>query len=146
MRLMTKKEMKQFLKEVNKRKKFRELELKQRIYSDSMTSIGIKMLKLASNNYEISTSYLIQMDGANNISDYIKAIELGKTAESYANKTDSLQLKMRVYNQLMYSYRRAGLITESDENYKNLEKLFKNASPFLRESNLLFTKAKIYDS
>ena len=109
------------------RKKFRELELKQRIYSDSMTSIGIKMLKLASNNYEISTSYLIQMDGANNISDYIKAIELGKTAESYANKTDSLQLKMRVYNQLMYSYRRAGLITESDENYKNLEKLFKNA-------------------
>lgn len=127
------------------RKKFDELELKQRIYSDSMSSIGVRMLKLASNNYEKSTSYLIQMDGANSKSDYIKAIELGKTAESYANKTDSLQLKMRVYNQLIYSYRRAGLITESDENFKNLEKLFKNASPFLRESNLLFTKAKIYD-
>lgn len=131
--------------DLEKQRKFNEYSMKQELSVNISYQNGLKMLSLAQNDYEKALSYIVMSESTHAVGDYLKTIDLSRKAQFYINKSDSIGPKIRILQMLIFSYRRAGLLVESDENWKELEKLAQKMDPDSRKSMLLYTEAKIYD-
>lgn len=119
-----------------------------------------KLLNTNSNNYNFNSEALLQnaqtsdekfyanyimggMKYRNGF--YIQAVYYYEEAGKIGKNIDSINLKMAYTNGLVMSYRRAGLIEQSNDawqNYIKLQKEYKN--PF-KEAEYYYNLSKIYD-
>ena len=106
-----------------KRKNFYALKNEYEFSVNFSNEIGEKMIAFAQDDYEKSMAYVILGENYYNKSDFLNAVHHLEKSLNFIKKTDSLDFKVRVLNVLVISYRRAGLISESDENWKLLKKI-----------------------
>lgn len=129
----------------NKRKLFYETYKKENIQIDYSKNAGDKLLIYAQDDYERALSYIVKAETKYSDCDYIKAVEFAEISKNYANKTDSSLIKTRILHSLIASYRRAGLVSESEESWKEFKTVVKKIPKHYQEINLLYTQSKIYD-
>lgn len=127
------------------RKLFYESYQAQQINSNESCNKGQLMLNYAQDNYEKALSYNILGECTYNSGDFLKSVDYLRKAEQFANKTDSTTQKLRILNMLIISYRRAGFVVESDENWKQMQKIATQEPKLISKEDLLFIQAKIYD-
>lgn len=128
-----------------KRKEFYDIYKKENVQTDYSKNAGDKLLIHAQDDYERALSYIVKAETKYSDCDYINAVEFAETSKKYANKTDSTLIKTRILHSLIISYRRAGLISESEESWKEFKKAVKKIPVQYQEINILYTQSKIYD-
>lgn len=106
---------------------------------------GSKLLALAQTDYEKSLAYMIMGEGKYKTGDYVKSVEYLEKAENTIGKKDSLYANFRIVNQLLVSYRRAGLVENSNQKFSQLKKLVVNLDQQRQDYLLLVAQAKIYE-
>lgn len=131
--------------DIDKRKKFYALKNEYEFSVNFSKDIGEKMISYAQDDYEKAMAYVILGENYYNKSNFVESVSYLEKSLSFVNKTDSLDFKVRILNVLVISYRRAGLISESDENWKLLQKISSNLPSRTNKANLLYTQTKIYD-
>lgn len=131
--------------DANKRKLYYEYFAKQQINSNESCDSGKMMLKYAQDDYEKALANNILGECTYNEGDFLKSVQYLRQAENYAQKTDSIRQELRILNMLIISYRRAGFIVESDENWKRMKALVEKKPGIISNSDLLYIEAKIYD-
>ena len=76
---------------------------------------------------------------------YTQAIYYAEAAEKLADKSNPISLQLAYKNVLVMGYRRAGLITQSDDAWRDyLELLKKDNNPY-KEAEYYYSLSKIYD-
>jgi len=103
------------------------------------------ILSLAKSNQEKAIAYLNLGETLYGEGDYYSAIDLAKRSDKFIVDSDSSEMRMRACNLLIMSYRRAGLIVESDQAWGKFQRIVAKVHPNLREVNLLYTQSKICD-
>ncbi len=106
---------------------------------------GQKLLTLSQTNYEKALSYMILGEANYKAGDYVKSVDFLEQAEKSVGKNDSLNAKFRIVNQLLISYRRAGLVENSDQELLELQKMVSQLKPHERDYVLLIAQAKIFE-
>lgn len=131
--------------DVNKRKLFYQ-QYDDKSYSPDKLLIRAKnMLKYAQNDYEKALAYSNLGDCLYGQGNYLGSVTILQKADSLMKKSDSVQNRITILYSLINSYRRAGLIVESEETWKLVKELDNESSPFIKTANLLYTQAKIFD-
>ena len=76
---------------------------------------------------------------------YVNAIHYLEKAEKYGKALDSTTLNISYLTLLMYSYRRAGLLAQSNEAWEKAKSLQKKSKNPYKEAEYHYSLAKIYD-
>lgn len=128
-----------------KRKRFQEASAKQEASVNYSYENGLTMLKLAKDDYEKALSYTIMAESKYKDADFLKAISLFELGEQHIKKTDDFNIKLRILTNQVSTYRRAGLIVNSDQKWKELQKATEKIDHYNKYYILYSTEAKIYD-
>ncbi|MGE8432106.1 helix-turn-helix domain-containing protein [Chryseobacterium joostei] len=131
--------------DVNKRKLFYQQYDDKSYNPDKLLARAKNMLKYAQNDYEKALAYSNLGDCLYGQGNYLESVKILQKADSLIKKTDSTQNRITILYALINSYRRAGLIVESEETWELVKELDKESSPFIKTANLLYTQAKIFD-
>ncbi|WP_407402140.1 helix-turn-helix domain-containing protein [Chryseobacterium sp.] len=131
--------------DLNKRKLFYQKYHRQQINSNQSCESGTQMLKYAQDNYEKALANNVLGECMYNAGDFLQSVRYLREAQNNIQKTDSLREELRILNILIISYRRAGFIVESDENWKKLKSIVKKNPGAVHHEDLLYIEAKIYD-
>ena len=107
--------------------------------------VGSKMLSLAQTPYEKSLAYLTLGRDRSDNGDFVKSVEFLQKSYDLSASVDSLDTQLDVLTNLIPSYRRAGLIVQSDEKLKLLKKLSEKESPYTSKIYQLLAEAKNAD-
>ena len=89
-------------------------------------------------NYAIGSSKYT--DGS-----YVQAVHYLEIAEKLGKDVNPLELRLSLKRILLMSYRRAGLIEQSNDVWNELQELLKNSNIPYREAEYYYTLSKIYD-
>lgn len=89
-------------------------------------------------NYAIGSSKYT--DGS-----YVQAVHYLEIAEKLGKDVNPLELRLSLKRILLMSYRRAGLIEQSNDVWNELQELLKNQNIPYREAEYYYTLSKIYD-
>lgn|GEM_PF-1100770 len=131
--------------DVNKRKLFYQ-QYNNKLYNPDKLLIRAKnMVKYAQNDYEKALAYSNLGDCLYGQGNYLESVKILQKADSLIKKSDSVQNRITILYSLINSYRRAGLIVESEETWKLVKELDRESSPFIKTANLLYTQTKIFD-
>lgn len=130
---------------VNKRKLFYQQHYDKSYSPDKLLARAKNMLKYAQNDYEKALAYSNLGDCLYGQGNYLESVKILQKADSLIKKTDSTQNRITILYSLINSYRRAGLIVESEETWELVKELDKESSPFIKTANLLYVQAKIFD-
>ncbi|UHO39715.1 hypothetical protein H5J24_06495 [Chryseobacterium capnotolerans] len=130
---------------VNKRKLFYQQYYDKSYSPDKLLARAKNMLKYAQNDYEKALAYSNLGDCLYGQGNYLESVKILQKADSLIKKTDSTQNRITILYSLINSYRRAGLIVESEETWELVKELDKESSPFIKTANLLYVQAKIFD-
>lgn len=129
----------------NKRKVFNEFYHNYQVNHKNWEKNGSKMLENSQSNYERGISYLTLGQGKYEKGDYVKSVELLEKAQKDATSVDSLYLQADIYMVLIPAYRRAGLISQSNDGLEKLKKITKKLNAENSNFYLFYCEAKIYD-
>ena len=83
--------------------------------------LGKKMLESAQNDYEKSLAYYVLGDSEYKKGDYLQSVKLLELSKKLAKPSDTFDIRMSIFSLIIPAYRRAGLIVESDENWKQMK-------------------------
>lgn len=129
----------------NKRKLFYQ-EYNDKSYNpDKFLQRAQNMLNYAQTDYEKGIAYTQLGNYTYGQGNFVESVNLLQKADSLVKKKDSLQIRAETLYTLIISYRRAGLIVESDETWKLSKELDKKLDPYIRAGNELHVQAKIHD-
>ncbi|WP_300671601.1 helix-turn-helix domain-containing protein [Soonwooa sp.] len=103
------------------------------------------MLSYSQDNYEKALSYLTLGQGKYQEGDFVKSVKLLEKARNFAATADTLNLQGDVYMTLIPAYRRAGLISQSDDGFEKLKLISQKLKNYDRKLYLLYCEAKMYD-
>lgn len=106
---------------------------------------GQQMLAYAQTNYEKSLALNIIAENHLLKSDFVAAVMELEKSWDFINTTDSLQQKVRTLSTLVTAYRQAGLISQSDVQFKIFKKEITGFPEPIKSINLTFMEAKLYD-
>lgn len=129
----------------NKRKVFYDYYHDYQINHKNWEIDGNKMLENSQNSYEKSLSYLTLGQGKYEKGDFVKSVELLEEARIYAASADTLNLQADIYMTLIPAYRRAGLISQSNDGLQKVKKLTDKLNKEQKNFYLLYCEAKIFD-
>ncbi|WP_300674572.1 helix-turn-helix domain-containing protein [Soonwooa sp.] len=119
-----------------------------------------KIINTTSANYDYNASALLhnaQTDSEKSFANfiistakfktgfYMQAIYYAEAAEKLADKSNPNSLQLAYKNVLVMAYRRAGLITQSDDAWKDYLELLKKANNPYKEADYYYNLSKIYD-
>lgn len=107
--------------------------------------VGQKLFSLAQTDFEKGLAYMIMGEGKYEKGDYLNSVNYLEKAEINTSKNDSLKAKFRIVNQLLISYRRAGLIENSNKKFAQLKVMSKDLKQQEKDYILLLAQAKIYE-
>lgn len=128
-----------------KSRKFNDIISSEKIHTDFSKTVGDDLLQFAQTSYEKAVCYQIKAEASYSRGDYLDAVEKSRKSKQLIGNSDSIQQRLIIQNTLIMSYRRAGLIVESDDEWEVFEKLTNKLTPENKELNLLYTKGKILD-
>ncbi|SKC10858.1 Helix-turn-helix domain-containing protein [Soonwooa buanensis] len=103
------------------------------------------LLQNAQTNYEKVYANLIMGGAKYSTGFYTQAVYYYEVAEKMGKNIDSINLKMAYTNGLAMSYRRAGLIEQSDDAWQNYIKLQNKSKNPYKEAQYYYDLSKIYD-
>lgn len=131
--------------DVSKQKQFFDLFYKQEKTVNYSFDNGNKLLSLAQTKYEKAVAYMMMGEGMYKVGDYVKSVEFLEKGENNITIEDTLNLKFRIVNQLLVSYRRAGLVENSNQKFNQLKQMVVKLNQKQRDYLLLVAQAKIYE-
>ena len=107
--------------------------------------LGKKMMANAQTDYEKSVAYNVLGESQIDVSNYVKSVDYLEKSIYHIKKTDSIDLYLRVLGTLIVAYRQAGLVNDSDSNWKLFQKEIKKIPEEDQNVSLLFIRARMYD-
>ncbi|MBA5792523.1 helix-turn-helix transcriptional regulator [Flavobacterium sp. xlx-214] len=109
--------------DAKKQQIFNSLDKKILTNAATIYSNGVSMLQYAQTDKEKSRAYHVMGDGKYKDGDYLTAIENLEKANQYAYAAKATDIQVAIKSLLVYTYRYAGLTTESDAALKEVYKL-----------------------
>lgn len=109
--------------DAKKQQIFNSLDKKVLTNAAAIYSNGVSMLQYAQTDKEKSRAYHVMGDGKYKDGDYLTAIENLEKASKYAYTAKATDIQIAIKSLLVYTYRYAGLTTESDTALKEVYKL-----------------------
>ena len=131
--------------DATKQKQFFDAFFKQEKTVNYSYDNGNKILSLAQTDYEKALAYMVMGEGLYKTGDYVKSVEFLEKAERNVGKVDSLNAVFRIVNQLLISYRRAGLVENSNQKFTQLKEMVGKLDQKRQDYLLLVAQAKIYE-
>lgn len=107
--------------------------------------LGKKMMANAQTDYEKSVAYNVLGESQIDVSNYVKSVDYLEKSIYHIKKTDSIDLYLRILGTLIVAYRQAGLVNDSDSNWKLFQKEIKKIPEEDQNVSLLFIRARMYD-
>lgn len=131
--------------DADKRKVFYETYHSYQLNHKNAETVGNKMLSYSQDDYEKALSYLTLGQGKYQEGDFVKSVKLLEKARNFAATADTLNLQGDVYMTLIPAYRRAGLISQSNDGFERLKVVSHKFKDYDRKLYLLYSEAKMYD-
>lgn len=128
-----------------KKAKFEHYYFKIKINEPPQLENGKLMLSYAQSDNDFALAYLMLGDISYSSGDFVGAIKYLEKAQPYNDKSNDIDSKLMLLQSQIQSYRRAGLIFESDEAFAKLNVLAKETDEYNRAMYLLYSQMKIYD-
>ena len=129
----------------HKSKEFQRVKKIFEVSNHNLDQLSHQLLDNAQTDYE-KTFANLGIGGVNYRNGrYLEAVYYYEQAELFGKRTDSITLKITYTNGLVNSYRRAGLIEQSNDSWKKESELFKKSKNPYKEAEYYYNLSKIYD-